>query len=133
MKPGPPDETAYDVLKVFDEATLVAISSEEGDHFFVVHAAIDGTLRDLEAIDVNNGDHGTRLSRIDVLGGVPGRSGRTTLSFTVTDLGCCDQSTALLGIETEVSYLDNTDKIWLIHDSTKSHTQCTVRQISIVQ
>ena len=46
-------------------------SREEGDELLVVHAAIDGTFGNLEAVDVDNGDNGTGFFGVNVLVSVP--------------------------------------------------------------
>lgn len=52
-------EICIDVIQVLNNAHLVSITREEGDQLFVVHAAIDGALADLEAIDVEDRQDGT--------------------------------------------------------------------------
>ena len=60
-----------DVFEVFDDADLVAVAGEEGGDLLVVHGTVDGTLGDLEAVHVNNGQYSTRLSWVNVLVTVP--------------------------------------------------------------
>lgn len=52
-------EICINVIEVLNNAHLVSITREEGDQLFVVHAAIDGALADLEAIDVEDRQDGT--------------------------------------------------------------------------
>lgn len=52
-------EICVDVIQVLNNAHLVSITREEGDQLFVVHAAIDGALADLKAINVENRQDGT--------------------------------------------------------------------------
>lgn len=60
-----------DIIEIFDEPALITVSAEEGDHLLVIHAAINGSFTDLKAVDVDDGDHSTRLGRVDVLVSVP--------------------------------------------------------------
>ena len=48
---------------------------EESGHLLVVHAAVDGTLGDLEAVYVNDRQDCTRLCGVDILVAVPGTEG----------------------------------------------------------
>lgn len=52
-------EICINVIEVLNNPHLVSITREEGDQLFVVHAAIDGALADLEAIDVEDRQDGT--------------------------------------------------------------------------
>jgi hypothetical protein len=54
-----------------NNADLVTIASEERNQFSIIHAAKNGALADLESIQVQDWQHGTRLSRVDVFNGVP--------------------------------------------------------------
>jgi hypothetical protein len=47
-------------------------SREERGEFLIVHGAVDCTFRNLEAIDVDDREHSTRLCRVNVLVTVPG-------------------------------------------------------------
>ena len=79
-------------------------SRKEGRDFLVVHGTVDGTLGDLEAINVDDGEDSTRLCRVNVLVAMPGGGGRASLGFTIAD----DTSD---------------DEIWFVHDCTERHAQ----------
>ena len=79
-------------------------SRKESRDFLVVHGAVDGTLRDLEAINVDDGEDSARLCRVNVLVAMPGGGGRASLGFTIAD----DTSD---------------DEIRFVHDCTERHAQ----------
>ena len=53
------------------DSNLIAVAGKEGNKLLVIHATVDGTLADLEAVYMNNGQNSSRFPGIDVLGGVP--------------------------------------------------------------
>ena len=64
-------EVLVDVLEVLDDADLVAVAGEECCDLLVVHRTVDGSLRDLEAIHMNDRQDRAGLGGIDVLVCVP--------------------------------------------------------------
>lgn len=57
---------------VLDDSDLVAVPGVEAGELEVVHRSRDRSLGDLETVDVQNGENGTRDGGIEVLVGVPG-------------------------------------------------------------
>ena len=64
-------EVLVDVLEVLDDANLVTVAGEESCDFLVVHRTVDCTLRDLEAVHMNDWQDRAGLGGIDVLVAVP--------------------------------------------------------------
>ena len=64
-------EIRVNVVQVLDDTNLVAISSEKRSNFLVVHAAKNGSLANLEPIDMQNREYSPRLCRVDVFNGMP--------------------------------------------------------------
>ena len=59
------------MLEVLNNADLVAVACEEGRDLLVVHGTVDGTLRDLETVDVHDRQDRARLGGVDVFVTVP--------------------------------------------------------------
>ena len=47
-------EIRVDIIDVFHEPNLVPVPSKEGEKFFMVHAAENRALADLESVQVEN-------------------------------------------------------------------------------
>ena len=52
-------QVVINVLEVLHNTHLITVATEQARNLLVVHASKDGTLRDLEAVDMQNGDDGT--------------------------------------------------------------------------
>ena len=63
-----------DVVQVLNKADLISVTAEESTHFLVVHGTVNGTLGNLEPIDVNNGNDSAGLGGVNVLVSVPSTS-----------------------------------------------------------
>jgi hypothetical protein len=65
-------EIGIDIFEVFNEADLVAVSTKQGRELFVIHAAENGALANLEPVEMKDRKDGARLFGINVLDSVPG-------------------------------------------------------------
>ena len=106
-------EVLVDVLEVLDDTNLVTVAGEECCDLLVVHRSVDGTLRDLEAVDVHDRQDRARLGRVDVLVAVPRGGSGTGLGLTVTN----DASD---------------DEVGLVHDGTEGHAQSVAELTTLV-
>ena len=75
-----------------DNPRLVAVATKECHQFVIAHAAIDGRLRNLIAIEMKNRQDHTVFARIDEFIEVPCTSGWTRFGFTVSDKTGHDQA-----------------------------------------
>lgn len=64
-------EVGINIVEIFHKANLIAISTEQGRKLFVIHAAENSALADLEAIEMKDRKDGTGLFWVDVLDAVP--------------------------------------------------------------
>jgi len=106
-------EVVVEVWEVGDDADLVAVAGEEGDDFLVVHGSEDGAFRDFEAVDVEDGEDGTRFGRVDVLEAMPSSSGGTGLCFAI-------------------AYDAAYNEVWVVHDGAKGGTECVAEFTAFV-
>lgn len=65
-------EIGINIVEVFNEANLVAVSTKQGRELLVIHAAENGALANLEAVEMKDWKDGARLFGINVLDSVPG-------------------------------------------------------------
>lgn len=65
-------EIGVNVIEVFHESNLVAVSTKQGRELLVIHTAKDCALTNLEAVEMKDWQDGTRLFWIYVLDPVPG-------------------------------------------------------------
>lgn len=73
-------EIRIDIIDILDNPDLIPVSAEESQEFLRVHAAKDGSLTDLEAIQMKDWKNGSRLFRVEVFDRMP----RTTSSQPCT-------------------------------------------------
>lgn len=64
-------QIGIDIAYVLDDANLIPVPGKEGNELFVIHAAEDGALADLETVDVQYGQDRAGLSRVEVFDRVP--------------------------------------------------------------
>lgn len=64
-------EILIDVVEILNNPHLVAVTSEERCNLFVVHGTVDGTLGDLETVDVHDGNDSAGFGGVEVLVAVP--------------------------------------------------------------
>jgi hypothetical protein len=64
-------EIGIDIIEVFYKSNLVAVATKQSGELFVIHAAENGTLADLEAVEMKNWKDGTRFFGVNVLDSMP--------------------------------------------------------------
>lgn len=52
-------------------SNLVAVTGKKGGKLLVIHATVDGSFADLEAVHMNDRQNSSRFLGIDVLGSMP--------------------------------------------------------------
>src|SRR6478609_1129365 len=78
-------------IGTFDEDRCIAVADEQGFQLLVADPRKDGRVRDLVAIQVEDGQHRAVAHRVQELVRVPGRCERTGLGLAVTYDTCDDE------------------------------------------
>lgn len=102
---------------------------EKGSHLLVIHRSIDGTFRNLEAVNVNDWEDSARLSGVNVLESVPRCGSGAGLGFTVTDDAGYDE----VGLIYDCSEGDTerVSQLSTFMDSTRSFGIDVTRKVSV--
>ena len=102
-----------DIIEVLHKARLITVTCKQPSKLIIIHASVNRSFADLEAVDMDDWDNGTGFLGIDIFVTVPYRSSGSSLCLSISYNACHN-------------------KIRLIYDSAERYSQSITKLAALM-